>query len=169
MQLPDGPFDATQVEPDAPYEPIPPGDYPVMVTDTSLDPTSKGDGIMLKLELQVLDGHALAGRKLFDRMLLKHPSEKAVEIARRKLSAVCHATGVMKLNDSAELHGKSLLATVKVKPAQGEYGPSNEVSGYKPINGSQTSIAQPSPQQPTTAQPKPQPVAAGTGAAPWAR
>ena len=48
-------FDANQVEPNAAYEPMPAGFYPMMITDSEMK-DSKSGGQYLKLTIEVLDG-----------------------------------------------------------------------------------------------------------------
>jgi hypothetical protein len=148
-----GEFDATTVEPNAPMDVLPDGDYPVAIQKSQWQKTKKGDGAFLELELQVTDG-PMKGRKLLDRLNLQNPNTQAVEIAQRTLSAICHAVNEMKVSDSAQLHGKPMLARVVVK--QGEKGPMNEVKGYKKLEIGVPAAA-------------PVPVGAGAGAAkaPW--
>jgi hypothetical protein len=158
-------FDATQVAPANPLDPVPAGDYTVCIVDSEMKQTSSMNGYYLQLTLEVLEGE-YAGRKIFDRLNLDNPNRQAVEIAQRTLSAICHAVGVMQVSDSAELHDKPLVAKVVVKPPRGEYGPSNEVKGYK---ASSAGVSAPAPTQRPQAQ-VPPPAAASAGASrPWAR
>jgi hypothetical protein len=125
-------FDASTITPDAPREVLPDGDYPVIIEASEWKATKAGTGQFLELTLQVIEGPQ-KGRKVWDRLNLSNPNTQAVEIAQRTLSAICHATGVMKVSDSAQLHNLPLLAKVKV--SQGPNGPSNEVKGYKKLDG----------------------------------
>lgn len=129
-----GNFDATAVAPKTDFEIIPPGDYPVMIVNSEMKPTKDGTGQYLWLELDVIDGE-FAGRKLWDRLNLVNKNAKAAEIAERTLSAICHAVGVMNVSDSEQLHGKAMLAKVKVKPAEGNYQAANEISTYAAMPG----------------------------------
>jgi hypothetical protein len=122
------PFDATSVAPREAMDVLPDGDYPIIIEASEWKNTKKGDGAYLELTLQVVDGPA-KGRKLWDRLNLANPNQTAVDIAQQTLSAICHATGVMQVSDSTQLHNLPVLARVKVK--QGENGPLNEVKGYK--------------------------------------
>ena len=73
-------------------------------------------------------------------------------LAQAELSAICRAVGVMKPNDSVELHNLPLLVTVKCKKREDTGDIVNEVRGYakkEAIDGT--------PQQETTDTP------------PWAR
>jgi hypothetical protein len=150
-------FDASTVDPSTTYEILPPGQYVVQIVQSEMRPTKSGTGQQLVLELDVLEGPQ-AGRKLFDRLNLVNPNTQAVEIAQRTLSAICHATGRMQVQDSEELHLVPMLADVTVQPPKNGYGESNRIR-YRPLERA----AQPAPQpvQPT-AQPQPAPQAQPT-------
>jgi hypothetical protein len=93
---------------------------------------------------------------------------QTVEIAQRTLSAICHATGRMQVQDSEELHLIPLMADVQVQPPKNGYGESNKVRylplerGAKPAASQPASAASPQQSQPAT------PAAAFTSA-PWKR
>jgi hypothetical protein len=38
----------------------------------------------------------------------------------------------MSVSDSEQLHNRTMTITVKVKPGDGQYGPSNEIGAYEP-------------------------------------
>ena len=124
-------FDATTVEPNKPLEPLPPGRYVVQIVNSEMRPTKDGMGQYLWLELDVLEG-AYAGRKLFDRLNLVNSNPTTVEIAQRTLSAICHATGLMQVDDSEQLHLIPLVADVKVQPPKNGYSASNTLR-YMPL------------------------------------
>jgi len=127
-------FDANAIEPSAPRELLPPGSYTVQIVQSEMKDTKTG-GKMLSLEFEVLDGSA-KGRRLWSNLNLVNANEKAVEIANRDLSAICHATGQMAVSDSDQLHFKPMVATVAVEPGKGEYGPKNVIKGYAAASGS---------------------------------
>ena len=128
-----GGFNAADVEPQS-FETLPAGDYEVAIVGSIVQANKAGTGKYLSLEMQVVSGQH-KGRKLFDRLNLWNPNDKAVEIAKGTLSAICRAVGVLTPNDSADLHNKPLVASVKVR-VDPQYGESNEVKGYKRRNGS---------------------------------
>ncbi|WP_109150392.1 DUF669 domain-containing protein [Azospirillum sp. TSO5] len=150
-------FNAHDVDPAAPFEVLPPGDYVVQIVQSETKENSAGTGSYLTLEMEILDGER-AGQRLFDRLNLWNPNQKAVEIANRTLSAICHATGVMVVEDSEQLHFHPMVAKVVVKPPRTDektgkqYDASNEVKGYKPVGAAgaaptQRGPANPPPQQ----------------------
>ena len=122
-------FDANQVEPSTPFEPIPAGKYLAAITDSKMKPTKSGNGEYLELTFQILDGE-YRGRNLWARLNLSNPNEQTVKIARGELSAICRAVGVMQPNDSTELHNLPLVITVRCKKRQDTGEITNEVRGY---------------------------------------
>ena len=152
-------FDARQVEPQKALDPIPAGWYNAKITESEMKPTKDGEGTMLALTLQVIDGQ-YANRKLFDRLNLQNKNAVAQNIAYQTLSAICHATGVIQVQDSQQLHGIPLMVKVNLRPAgQGKdgqfYDASNEVKGYKAIEGQQAPPPGFAPQQPQQQQAPP--------------
>lgn len=164
-------FDATGVEPNKPFELMPPGQYVVQIVNSEMRVTKDGQGQYLWLELDVLEGEHL-GRKLFDRLNLVNNSIQTVEIARRTLSAICHATGRMQVRDSDELHLIPMLADVKVKPPKNGYGESNTMHYLPLARGAVVPAARlvaQAPQhapQPATPASQPRPATAPATAAP---
>ena len=132
-------FDASQVEPSTSFDVIPAGKYHVQIVNSEMRPTKSGTGRYLWLELSIMDGPH-ANKRLFERLNLENQNEKAVEIAQRKLGDICRAIGQMSLSDSEQLHNRSLLTNVKVRPEgvdnSGVMRPaSNEIGGYEPLGG----------------------------------
>ena len=144
-------FDASNVEPIEDFDALPAGEYTVIIESSQNKPTKSGSGSFLELTLQVIDGK-YKGRKLWDRLNLVNHNEKAVEIARRTLSAICHAVGVIKPERPEDLHDKPMLAKVSrtLSDYSGEW--TNEVKNYKPLGGKQQATkpeaAKPEPAKP---------------------
>lgn len=132
-------FNATNVPTAQVYDAIPSGWQNAQIVASGIKPTSDGKGQYLNLELDILDG-PYAGRKLYDRLNLVNNSEQAREIAYKTLSAICHATGVIQVGNSVELHNKPMKVKVKLRPASKneatgkEYDANNEIAGYDHIN-----------------------------------
>jgi len=140
-------FDATQIDPTVDYEHVPAGRYNVEITDSDMLDNSKGTGEYLKLEFTILDGD-FAGRKLWTQLNLTNPSTRAVEIAEREFSAICHATGKLKVQDSVQLHNIPLEINVKVKN-NAEYGLQNVIRGYSALNTYGSRPSSPAPVKPS--------------------
>ena len=160
-----GTFDATGVEPNAPLEALPPGDYRVQILQSEMRVTKAGTGQMLWLDLEVLEG-PLQGRHVYDQLNLINPNPTAEEIAQRTLSAICHAVGKLQVADSEELHFLPMVAKVAVQP-----NGYNEVKGYKPVQQATSRCARRRAQGPAAApaaNQRPAP-AANAATAPWKR
>lgn len=122
-------FDADEVEPSVGFDPLPQGLYLAVITESEMKPTKSGNGAYLQLTFEVTEGDC-KGRKVWARLNLENVSQKAVEIARSELSAICHAVGVLKPNDSEDLHDIPLIIKVaqRKRPDTGEF--TNEIKGY---------------------------------------
>jgi hypothetical protein len=172
-----GTFDANNVEPSAPRDLIPPGKYLAHIIDSELKDTQAG-GQMLALTIEILEGPH-EKRRLWDNLNLVNRNDKAVEIAQRTLSAICHATGRLQVADSEDLHFRPMVVTVEVEvrkedkdlPADDPARRYNSrVKGYAAPDGAKP---QPRAAAPATAAPaRPAPVAAAPAAKaapPWRR
>lgn len=159
-----GQFDATNVKPAEAFDPLPPGEYKAMVVDSDVKETKAQNGNYLKLRWQILEGE-FSNRVVFQNLNLDNPEPKAVEIAQRELSAICHAVGKLKIQDSQELHNIPVYIKVKIRPAKGDFPASNDIAGVKSVNES-APIPAPAPQ---SAQATVQATAPAAPVAPWAR
>jgi hypothetical protein len=105
----EGSFDASQHTPKQGGGAHPIGKYPATITNTSIVPTKSNDGGIFVIELTTPSG------TIENRYNLWNQSPKAVEIAHNELSAMCHATGVFKLdwkNEGAALRGSRCMIEV---------------------------------------------------------
>jgi len=167
-------FDSNNVAPDTGFDPIPAGDYTAVIIDSDMKTTKNGAGQYLALTLQIIDG-PYANRMLWDRLTLVHDNAKTVEIAQRRLSAICHAVGVLAVQDSTQLHNRPMVVRLKyVEDPQ--YGPKNEIGSYKATQGQAPAAQRPSAQAPAAmpwqgqapaAQPQPQASAPTAQAPAW--
>ena len=150
-------FNAAEVQPLESFDAIPAGTYEAVIAESEVKPTKSGTGSYLELTIEIISGD-YQGRRVWARLNLANPNVKAVEIARRELSSICRAVGVMNPGDSAELHNIPFLVVVKkVKRDDDTY--TNEVGGYK-AKGEAAAPATPVQAAQT---------AATQGAAPWKR
>jgi hypothetical protein len=127
-------FDADKTEPLGSFEPLPVGEYKVVITASEDHDTKNGRGKYLQLVYDVIEGEYL-GRKLFDRLNIRNENETAQKIAQQSLSAICRATGVMHPRDSSELHDKPFIVKVGIRPAKDQFQASNTIKEYKRLDG----------------------------------
>ena len=154
-------FNAESIEPNTSYEPIPAGWYTAIISSSEMKATRDGYGEYLSLTLQVIEGQ-YENRLVFARLNLKNANDKTVDIARKDLAAICRAVGVMSPQASEELHDIPLMIKVKVRPASGDYEASNDIGGYKAVEGANLTPAPKAASKPQTPPP-----AATTTKKPW--
>ena len=128
--------DLSQTKEQPSFDPVPPGDYLVQITDSSVVTTRKGDP-MLKIIATICDGKAFNGRKIFDNFLIGHP------VAMSRLKALAIAANHPHpdfINDSEELHGLRMIIRVKIKTEDG-YPPQNKITSFKKFEGAGSQVA----------------------------
>lgn len=126
-------FDASQVAPAQGPVPIETGWYPAQIILTEQKPTKNGGGSYLEITFRISSGPN-AGRTLKDRLNLQNANQQAVDIAYGTLSAICHATGRMRVGLASELHGGALEMFVKkTKRNDKPDEDTNEISGYRAL------------------------------------
>lgn len=151
-------FDATQVPEGDQMGAVPEGQYVAVATASEFKPTKSGNGQYLQFVFDVIDGQ-YKGRKLWARLNLQNPNQMAREIAERELAQLCKAVGIVRPQDSAELHNKPVLLTVKVELDERKRE-GNVIKKYEPIKApgggmmaAQVNQQQPAQQQPAQQQP----------------
>lgn len=159
-------FDASTVEPAAPFEVFPPGKYLVQLVASEMRPTRDGMGQYLLLEFDILEG-PYTGRKIFDRLNLVNANPDAVLMAQRNLSALCRAAGKMQVSNSEQLHLIPIQIDVKVRPPKGQYGESNSIRYLSGSDAQPMPPRAPAAAAPTGFTPPARPAAQGT--LPWKR
>lgn len=127
----DAAFDAHEVEPLKPFEVLPAGTYRAQIVESEMRVTRDGMGQFLWLMLDILEG-PYQGRKVFDQLNLVNANPKTVEIARRTLSAICHAINRMEIADSEALHLIPMTISVTVEPPKNGYGERNRIRYVPP-------------------------------------
>lgn len=132
-QLIGQPFDATQVDPTQGAGSLPVGKHPVIAVSSSIDATKAGDGGMLVYILKIIDG-PYSGTTGPYRLNLYNNNPKAVEIAQRQLSALCHVTGVYQVADSDALLNIPFVIEVAPQKDDPSY---TEIKKVFDINGNE--------------------------------
>jgi hypothetical protein len=150
-------FNATEVTPSTGFEPIPKGKYNAVIVESDEKATRSGTGSYIEFAYEIIDGE-YKGRKLWSRHNIINQNQKAVEIARKEMSAICHAVGILQIKYTEELHNKPLI--INVSTTRNETGEiTNEIRGFEAIDGVASQAACPAPA----------PGNASDGPAPWRR
>ena len=111
------------------FEPLPAGDYNMMIIETDISENKKGTGSYLKVVLHCLD-EEYAGRRVYEYINFVHQNEKVQTIGERQLAELCNACGVLELSDTQELHDIPLKARLKIEAGNEQFGPSNKVKKF---------------------------------------
>lgn len=118
------------------YEPLNEGKYTVTLTRAEEKATKKGNGSYIDATFEVKEGDS-AGRLIFERFLIDHPSAIAVDIGKKQLDRLLRASG---LANGAEginydytqlesIFNKLVVADVKIEPASAYFKDGKEVMG----------------------------------------
>jgi hypothetical protein len=135
-------FNVSDYQPNT-FELIEPGEYDAVVVESERKQNSKGDGALLKIKVQILNGK-YQNRTLYDNLNLWNASQKACMIARETLSAIAAATGVANPSASEMLHDKPMKIKVAVEKRADNGEMRNVIKGYKPARQS-APVSQPEP------------------------
>jgi len=123
-------FDTTGEEELGSFDPIPAGEYVAMIVKSEMKETSNKLGEYLSLQFKVTEGE-FKNRVLFTNLNLKNQNEQTVQIARKALTSICKACGIVSIEDSEELHGIEMLIKVTIKKATPDFPAGNEIKNFK--------------------------------------
>ena len=143
------------------FDPLPAGWYQVNIKGAELKDTKAGTGQYIAVQYDVL-GPTHQGRVVFGNLNIRNPNPKAEEIGHQQLGELMRSIGLPSLQDTDQLIGGSLSIKLSIRKSE-EYGDSNDVKGFKALEGGapmSTGMSAPAPQQQT---------AQAGGAAPWAQ
>jgi hypothetical protein len=160
-------FDSSTVEPRTPFEPLPALDnVTLQIIDSEIKDTKAGTGRYVELTMELMDTDYV-GRKIWERLNIWNENEKAVEIAKATLSAICRASGVGVVIDTEQLHWQPMAASITLSKRKDNTW-ENRVA-YHPREDAPAAAAKPA------AVARPAPTAAPSagpakgGAKPWER
>ena len=154
-----GHFDADNVDTNVGFDPVPPGDYTMIVSNSDVvDVKDKPGQKYLKLEHTIVEGE-FKDRKVWSNLNLWNANAQAVKIAEGFFGQLCKAVGKRQIQDSAEVHGIPFLAKVGVEKQEGR-NPQNKILKY--YYEDEKGKAAPASNGGTSAQP------VSAGGVPWA-
>jgi len=115
------------------FDPLPPGWYDVTVTQAELKDTKTGTGQYIKVRYDV-SGPTHQGRVVFGNLNIKNANPKAEDIGRQQFGDLMRAIGLSKVTDTDQLIGGQLKIKLDIRTQEG-YDPSNDVKGFKALEG----------------------------------
>ena len=148
-------FNATTVEPmqSRSYDPLPKGDYEMMIVKSDVKPTQAGTGHYIELEMHVLGGEH-SGRRHWERLNVDNPNKTAQDIANAALASLCFAIGIEDMTETEQLHDQPFVAHVEIDKKDPTR---NRIMGY-------ATAGAPAPK---AAAPAARPAAAAPAKKPW--
>lgn len=100
------------------FKVVPPATYKVVIVDSDVKDTKKGNGKVLELKCQIVEG-AQVGNTVVDRLNIVNPSEISQKIGLSQLKNICDAIGHKgQLTNSEQLHGKPFAIKVVIEQFQ---------------------------------------------------
>ena len=121
-------FNSATVEPmpSRSFDPLPRGDYEMMIVKSDVKATQAGTGHYIELEMHVLGGEH-SGRRIWERLNVNNPNKTAQDIAEAALASLCHAIGVTEIGETEELHDTPFIARVDIDKKEPTR---NRIMGY---------------------------------------
>ena len=128
-------FDVNELpESQGDFAPIPEGWYNAIINKADIKPTKDGTGQYIAIRYDIT-GPTHQGRVVFGNVIIKNKSSQAEEIGRQALGSIMRAIGLARVEDTDQLIGGNLQIKVSIRTQEG-YEPTNDVRGYKAIEGS---------------------------------
>lgn len=161
-------FDAHQVVPQTARAAWPKAKYRVAIMQSEIKDNSGNKQFSYGAKaLERIGGGELPRSLLLQNLHIKHTNVDAQRIGQSELSSICHATGVMKLTDTSNLHGHEFVVDVdtrfvqsknedgslKVEGGQPVGVTYNDVKGYYKKDGTAITAGAPAAQAPVAATP----------------
>ena len=159
MALLDNVFDVNDLpEQQNNFDPLPEGWYNVTVAGAEIKPTKDKTGQYIAVRYDVT-GPTHQGRVVFGNINIKNKSTQAEEIGRQQLGSLMRAIGLARVDDTDQLIGGNLQIKLATRTQEG-YEPTNDVRGYKAIEGGML---------PTASAPAAAPAQGSPATPPWAK
>lgn len=137
-------FNARAVEPAQPRDNtlVPNNWYRAWIIESDIAPNSKGTGKNMTFTWEIVEGD-YAKRRVWDSLSIENPSAEAVKFAEKTLSAICHATGVLDMQNTGQLHGEVCMIKVGVEKGKGDFPDKNKIYGYLPDGDPKATVVKP--------------------------
>lgn len=112
------------------FDAIPSGKYLATITASEWKAAKSGRGEYLELTLTIQDG-PFKGRKLWDRLNLKHENATTANIARGQFAGIRKATGIIEPRDTTQLHDIAIVVTVAQEKRSDTGDMTNTIKKYE--------------------------------------
>lgn len=119
------------------FAPLPDGWYNVVINKADIKDTKDGSGQYVAVRYDVT-GPSHQGRVVFGNLNIKNKSSAAEDIGRQQLGSLMRAIGLARVDDTDQLIGGNLSIKLATRVQEG-YDPTNEIKGFKSLDGQQSS------------------------------
>lgn len=115
------------------FSPLPEGWYNAVINKAEIRDTKDKTGQYVAVRYDII-GPTHQGRVVFGNINIKNKSTQAEEIGRQALGSIMRAIGLSRVDDTDQLIGGSLQIKLSIRTQEG-YEPTNDVRGYKSVEG----------------------------------
>jgi len=122
------------------FDPVPQGQYRVMITQSEQKNNSKGTGTILEIFHEIIEGE-YKGKRIRNVINLDNPNLTSVEIGRKQLADLCRKISVTRPQGPQDLLNKVVIVDTDVesyKDSNGNEKFSNRVKSYIESSGTVT-------------------------------
>ena len=122
------------------FDPIPAGWYNARITEAEVKSTKAGTGSYVKVRYDIT-GPTHQGRVIYGNINLSNPNQQAEQIGIQQLGSLARAIGLEVISDSDQLINRDVQIKLSVKKdTSGQYNDSNDVKGFKAVDGAMPSM-----------------------------
>ena len=117
------------------FDPIPAGWYNAKITEAEVKSTKAGTGSYIKVRYDIT-GPTHQGRVIYGNINLSNPNQQAEQIGIQQLGSLARAIGLEVISDSDQLINRDVQIKLSIKKdTSGQYNDSNDVKGFKAVDG----------------------------------
>lgn len=149
------------------FEPLPPGWYNVTISGADIKNTKTSGGQYIAVRYDVT-GPTHQGCVVFGNLNIKNANPKAEEIGRQQLGDLMRSIGLARVSDTDQLIGGQLSIKLAIRKSE-EHGDSNDIKGYKAIEGSIPPMMSSAPKTAAASNAPTSASAPARAAPPWAK
>lgn len=113
------------------FGPVPAGFYRVICERAEETITKSSQTEACKFAWRIADGE-FSGQWLWDQMNVDHPKENYAAREQNRFREMCKATNTITPKTMDDFPGSECVVEVKIRPANDNYGESNEIKRYLP-------------------------------------
>jgi hypothetical protein len=115
------------------FSPLPEGWYTATIKTAEIRDTKDKTGQYIAVRYDIT-GPTHQGRVVFGNINIKNKSTAAEEIGRQALGSIMRSIGLSRVDDTDQLIGGALQIKLSIRTQEG-YEPTNDVRGYKALEG----------------------------------